>query len=188
MDPPAGGNDRYARPRGDASEGIVVPISVLTKEPRRNFSLRDESGRAIPVLGKAQNGDLAHMALLSAAWDALPEEPPLDVLEMLSADLRQVVTQTGDEAFATLIHLRRAADAGDRWRGPIFDDPVCSQMLWTLSQNYVLFAVLPPDGANRRILKYSYSEDFTGELGRPLCVIDSCAGCGACGCPAGEHS
>jgi hypothetical protein len=37
-------------------DGVVVPISVLTKERRRNFSLRDEGGRAIPVLGKEQNG------------------------------------------------------------------------------------------------------------------------------------
>ena len=30
----------------------MVPISVLTKEARRNFDLRDESGAAVPVLGK----------------------------------------------------------------------------------------------------------------------------------------
>src|SRR3954468_24753483 len=34
------------------ADGIVIPISVLTKERRRNFSLRDEGGRAVPVLGK----------------------------------------------------------------------------------------------------------------------------------------
>jgi hypothetical protein len=35
-------------------EGIAVPISVLTKEARRNFDLRDESGRAVPVLGRSR--------------------------------------------------------------------------------------------------------------------------------------
>lgn len=145
-------------------DGVVVPISVLTKERRRNFSLRDEAGRAVPVLGKEQNGNLAHLALLSAAYDALPQEPSLEALEMLSADLRQVVMLPPEEALATLDYLARAAEAGDPWRAPIVDDPVCSSLLWTLSQNYVLFAVLPPNGATRRILKYSYSEDFTGSI------------------------
>ena len=146
------------------ADGVVVLISVLTKERRRNFSLRDEAGRAIPVLGKQQNGELAHIALLSAAYDALPEQPSLDVLEMISADLRQVVMQPPDEALETVDHIERAGEAGDPWRGSIVDDEVCRSLLSTLSQNYVLFAVLAPDGASRRILKYSYSEDFTGEL------------------------
>ena len=147
----------------EIDDGVVVPISVLAKERRRNFSLRDEGGRAIPVLGKDQNGDLAHLALLSAAYDAL-EKPPLEVLEMLSADLRQVVMLPPAEALDTLAYLHRAAEAGDPWRAPIVEDPMCTSLLWTLSQNYVLFAVLPPDGPARRILKYSYSEDFTGSV------------------------
>ena len=145
-------------------DGVVVPISVLTKERRRNFSLRDEGGRAIPVLGKEQNGDLAHLALLSAAYDALAQEPSLEVLEMLSADLRQVVMLPPEEALDTLAYLERAAEASDPWRAPIVNDPICRALLWTLSQNYVLFAVLPSDGPARRILKYSYSEDFTGSI------------------------
>lgn len=145
-------------------DGVVVPISVLTKERRRNFSLRDEGGRAVPVLGKQQNGDLAHTALLSAAYDALPENPSDDVLEMLSADLRQVVMLPPDDALETIVYLQRAAEAGDQWRAAIINDPICGTLLWTLSQNYVLFAVLAPDGPARRILKYSYSEDFIGEV------------------------
>ena len=47
----------------DIGDGVAVPIAVLTKEPRRNFDLRDEAGRAVPVLGRDQNGDLAHIAL-----------------------------------------------------------------------------------------------------------------------------
>lgn len=145
-------------------DGVVVPISVLTKERRRNFSLRDEGGGAVPVLGKEQNGDLAHFALLNAAYDALPQHPPIEVLEMLSADLRQVVMLPPAEALDTLAYLERAAEADDPWRGPIVNDPTCRLLLWTLSQNYVLFAVLPPNGPVRRILKYSYSEDFTGSV------------------------
>jgi hypothetical protein len=49
-----------------------VPISALTKEPRRNFDLRDESGRAVPVHGREQNGELAHVAVMNGAVNALP--------------------------------------------------------------------------------------------------------------------
>lgn len=72
----------------ELDDGVVVPISVLTKEPRRKFDLRDESGRAVPVLGRSQNGELAHLALLSAALDVLGADPPADVYEDIAAHLR----------------------------------------------------------------------------------------------------
>ena len=93
---------------------------------------------------------------------------------MLSADLRQVVTLPPEEALDTLAYLERAAEAGDPWRAPIVNDPICRSLLWTLSQNYVLFAVLPSCGPARRILKYSYSEDFTGSV-KPASTVGSAA-------------
>jgi hypothetical protein len=139
-------------------EGVVVPISVLTKERRRNFDLRDESGRAVPVLGKEQNGELAHTAVLSAAYDALPQPPSQDVFDILAADLRQVVFGLPDEAEAALAFIAGSANSGDPWRAAILADEVCRSLLDTLWANYVLYAVLAPKGPNRRILKYSYGE------------------------------
>jgi hypothetical protein len=139
-------------------QGVVVPISVLSKERRRNFSLRDESGRAIPVLGKDENGELAHTALLSAAYDALPEQPSQDVFDILAADLRQVVFGLPEEADATLDFIIASANGGDRWRAAIIADEACMSLLNALWANYVLYAVLAPNGPNRRVLKYSYGE------------------------------
>jgi hypothetical protein len=142
-------------------DGVVVPISVLTKERRRNFDLRDEGGRAVPVLGREQNGTLSHIAVLGAAFDAVPGTPSEDLLEVIEADLRQVVMAPPEEASDALGFLFGSAAEGDRWRGAIVEDPTCLSLLDALWANYVLFAVLPKGGPNRRILKYSYGEGFS---------------------------
>lgn len=141
-------------------EGIAVPISVLTKEARRNFDLRDESGRAIPVLGKHQNGELAHIAVMNGAVNALPDELRPEVFQMLAADLRQVVFAPPAAAADALGVFVGSAEAGDRWRTAIWEDDTCRALLAALWRNYALVAVLAPGGPNRRILKYSYGEDF----------------------------
>jgi hypothetical protein len=145
-------------------EGIAVPISVLTKEARRHFDLRDESGRAVPVLGRQQNGELAHIALMHGAVNALPGDLTADVFELLAADLRQIVFAPPAAAADALGVFIGSAEAGDRWRAAIWEDDICRSLLTALWSNYVLFAVLEPGGPNRRILKYSYGEDF--DLGR----------------------
>jgi hypothetical protein len=141
-------------------EGLVVPLSVLTKEPRRNFDLRDESGAAVPVLGKQQNGELALIALMSAAVEALPTGVTPEVFELLAAELRRVVFDAPDAAADALGYFIASAEAGDRWHGAIWQDEKCRSLLDALWLNYVLFAVIAPDTSNRRVLKYSYGEDF----------------------------
>lgn len=140
--------------------GVVVPISVLTKEPRRNFDLRDESGSAVPVLGKESNAALAHVAVMSAALDVLPNELAPDAFELIWSDLQQVVVSDPDEASEALGVFVGSAEAGDALRSKIWESAACRSLLNVLQSNYVLFAAIPPDGPNRRILKYSYGEDF----------------------------
>lgn len=142
-------------------DGVAVPISVLTKEARRHFDLRDESGRSVPVLGKQQNGELAHIALLNAALDALPGGVPAEVFEMLAADLRQVVFAPPAQAADALGFFIGSAEAGDRWRTSIVEDETCQALLDVLWANYILFPVLQPDGPKRRVLKFSYGDAFS---------------------------
>lgn len=42
----------------------------------------------------------------------------------------------------------------------MWNDATCEQLLLTLWQNYVLYAVIDPAGPPRRIVKFSYAEDF----------------------------
>ncbi|HEX5714218.1 MAG TPA: hypothetical protein VFX85_12980 [Solirubrobacterales bacterium] len=142
------------------SDGVVVPISVLTKEPRRNFDLRNESGAAVPVLGRDQNAEVALVALMGAALDALPSEPEPEAFELILSDLRQVVFSPPASAADALGLFIASAEEGNPIRSAIWDDSTCRSLLDVLHKNYVLFAALPQGGPNRRILKYSYGDDF----------------------------
>jgi hypothetical protein len=149
-------------------DGVVVPISILTKEPRRNFDLRDESGAAVPVLGKASNASLAHVAVMGAAVEVLPAGLAEEAFELLWSDLRQVVISNPNEADEALGVFVGSAEEGDSLRAAIWNSEACRALLTVLRDNYVLFAVLPPGGPARRILKYSYGEDFNLEISGTL--------------------
>jgi hypothetical protein len=140
--------------------GVVVPISVMTKEARRNFDLRDESGSAVPVLGKRQNGALAHAAVMSEAFDAVSGAPNQEEFDLVWTELREVVDSEPKGAAEALSNFVGKAEAGDPLRSSIWANSSCRTMLEVLQENYVLFAVIERDCADRRILKCSFSEDF----------------------------
>jgi hypothetical protein len=142
------------------SHGTVVPIATLKKEPLRRFDLRDEAGGAVPVLGRGTNVQLAHVALLGAVLDLVPSLSR-DVLGVLAADLRQIVTSPSAKAEQDLAFFLGRAEAGDTARARIANDDRCRKLLDILWDQYVLFAVLGRDSSNRRILKYSYAEGTT---------------------------
>lgn len=143
--------------------GVVVPISVLSKHARRNFDLRDEQPGVVPVLNRADNGELGLTALLSSALDALGDAPAEDAVEELTAELRQIVFDDEPAASEALESFVGAAQEGDELRAAIWDDPTCNSLLRTLVSDYVLFAALPDGGADRRVLKFGYGEDFPFE-------------------------
>lgn len=140
-------------------DGIVVPISFLSKEARRNFDLRDESDRALPVLGASTNAELAHIAALNAAVEAAGEIG-VEALEMLSADIGRIVSSPQPDAEDALAYFVGGAESGDPLRAGVWGDPSCRSLLLRLVGNYVLFAVLGQGGPNRRIAKFSYGGDF----------------------------
>jgi hypothetical protein len=153
------------RDRLRTRHGLTVPISVLSKRPLRNFDLRDEDDGARPILGRADNRTLALTALLSASLDALGDPRQDDRVDSLTADLRQIVFDDGEPALEGLAAFVDAAESGDEMRAAVWKDPACRSMLRTLATDYVLFAALPLNGPDRRVIKYSYGEDFP--LGPP---------------------
>jgi hypothetical protein len=139
-------------------EGVVVPISALAKQRRRDFDLRDEAGRAVPVLGKEQDSQLALFVVLDAVFMAFDEPPSEEVFESLVPDIRSVVVGSTSDATETFAQLRdRAQNRIDPWQ-VILENRTCYGLLNVLKDNYLLFAVLSPSRVSRRILKYSYSE------------------------------
>ena len=148
------------RRRLTTRHGVVVPISVVSKHARRNFDMRDEQPGVVPVLNRTDNGELALTALLSAALDAIGGDPPAQLVQELTAELRQIVVEDEPEAVEALESLVAAAGEGDPIRAAIWGDATCHTLLRTLSSDYVLFAALPAGGADRRVLKYGYGEDL----------------------------
>ncbi len=148
------------RRRLTTRHGLTVPISVLSKRPLRNFDLRDEDQGARPILGRADNRELALIALLSTALDVLGNPPQDDSLQSLTADLRQIVFEDEPLSVDAMDAFVEAAEAGDAMRAAVLADEGCRSMLRTLATDYVLFAALPPNGPDRRVIKYSYGEDF----------------------------
>lgn len=140
--------------------GVVVPISVMTKEARRNFDLCDESGSSVPVLGRESNGALAHAAVMGEAFDAVPGGPDQDEFNVAWSELREVVMAEPDEAVEALSTFVGKAEEGNSLASAIWANPSCRGMLEVLQHNYVLFAVVEETCPERRILKYSFGEDF----------------------------
>jgi hypothetical protein len=140
--------------------GLTVPISVLSKRPLRNFDLREEDLSARPILGRADNRELALIALMTAARNALGDPPPDDRVEALTADLQQIVFEDQPLALETLESFVEAAGSGDAMRAAIWADAACRSMLRTFATDYVLFVALPLNGPARRVIKFSYGEDF----------------------------
>lgn len=140
------------------ADGVVVPITALTKAPRRAFDLRDESGSAVPVLGREQNGQLSLAALMFAALNAARSSDASGDMATIAAELRQIVTGMPAEAEHAYRSFLAMGEKGDEVRKAIGNDPACKAILETVWANYVLFAVLVPGGANRRVLKYAYSD------------------------------
>ena len=140
--------------------GVIVPISVLSKHPRRNFDLCDERGASLPVLGRNDNGNLALTALLSAALGVIDDTSPDDPLDTLAVDFRAIIFEQDDAALEALGSFVAAAQAPDAMRSAVWNDAACRSLLRTLASDYVLFAALPRDGPDRRVLKYSYGDEL----------------------------
>jgi hypothetical protein len=140
--------------------GQVVPISVHSKQRLRNFDLRDEQPASTPILNRTDNGELGLTALLSAALDAIPDRPADEHVQALTAELQEIVLGDEPAALEVLSSLVGAAEGGDPIRAAMWSDPACRSLLRTLASDYVLFAALPLNGPDRRVLKYSYGEDF----------------------------
>lgn len=140
--------------------GVIVPLSVLSKHPRRNFDLRDEAGASLPVLGRNDNGNLALVALLSAASEALDDSSRDDPLDALADEFRAIIFGSDETALEALSSFAAAAQAEDTTRAVVWDDVACSSLLRTFATDYVLFAALPTDGPDRRVIKYSYGDEL----------------------------
>lgn len=141
-----------------------VPLTFLLKgDVLRNFDLRDAAGSPVPMLTKEENGTLAGNSLIYLAEDVLGE-PLTGALAPLAARLRHVAIGAREDA----------QNEVDSWDGEAKDGtgqfaaelealinrPAFIEYARILSENYILFAVGPPEPGKRRLMKFSWEEAF----------------------------
>jgi len=138
---------RWRRDRRQA----LVPLATIAKASMRRFDVIDDAGTGLPILGADDNGALgtAFLAqLISSESDrALDEE------------LRRKVSGVvlGEPQPATDLALALVEELGLR-------ETVSEQFLVRLAQEFILFALVPPERiGSRMVIKYSYHWE-TGDL------------------------
>jgi hypothetical protein len=141
-----------------------VPLTFLLKgDVLRNFDLRDAQGNPVPMLTKDENGTLAGNSLIYLAEEVL-QVPLIGTLAPLAERLRAVAEGPREEARAQIDNWQREARSGV---GPhpqelraLTNRPGFIRYAETLAENYILFAVGPPEPNRRRLMKFGYEEPF----------------------------
>jgi len=141
------------------SEQWLVPIATLPKEPLRNFDLRDEAGRAVPIVGSEHNALIAEHTIRAAV--ELASGVKADGLSpRMVAWISSVSKRSAEEADRAIEELFSAKEAGDKEAATLLDDRAATLLLSDLASRYLLLAVVD-DIQKRRVLKYGYEMSLT---------------------------
>lgn len=150
-----------------ATEGELrlycVPIARLSKERPTGFiDLRDEAGRALPLLTLQENARISSLALQSAVRGAigLSSTSPLPEQATLAADGLPVARRPVADYWAVIFNAAVADLAGEH--GAAVPERL-GQVVTQLVENSYLWTVISGRPGDRRILKLRYSI----ELDRP---------------------
>jgi hypothetical protein len=152
------------------SSFLLVPLAFLKKQPLIRLDVRDESGAALPILTKQQNGELTSTLIEILARDIIaPAQLPAAIQGLLNDITTGSPEGKASKAWIAFESLRTSSDlARDLLKNPFFHD-----LLEATRDNFLLIATLQERHGNRRILKYSYVEELDWEQPtRPGAVPD----------------
>lgn len=156
---------------------LIVPLTTLRKKELQQFDLCDESGRAVPKLGLIEGSNLTQVMLICLAgqvWEG--SDPSDDVYLTAEGDFWPIAGRGVHPGRAALDHLQMAAEGGDPWRKALVDHPIFWRLARELAESFVLYAAIPDEGVDRRLIKFSYDDPYEfdppwpskSELARPL--------------------
>lgn len=139
--------------------GCVIPLGLLGKASLSHLDVEDEAGRSIPILSKGQNRDLTGLALMWIARHLLDDDLLSEAFLLLAGDLSAL--SHGDEKQGRLAFsaFGQAAENGDVLKARLWENQRFRELMELLTRNYILYAVLEPGGARRRIIKFSYGNE-----------------------------
>lgn len=134
-----------------------VPIALLGKKVLRNFDLIDESGRVLPMLTQHQNGAISTAILRRVARTILRKTPDPHIAE----DLHDLVEGQPDAVKVAWQHLSNPSGPGSHAdRRKLWSDDRFRTLARDLAGQFILFVPLEDREGSRRVLKFSYEEDF----------------------------
>ena len=136
----------------------LVPLTTLSKETLVNFDCRDESGAALPVLTRRQQGLVVVRGMTS--WAEAVVEDALG--EPLAADVAADITTLVTGPVAARDAARRVFGGGAGQRPALLDDEFYSLVLDRLTDQFVLLTMVDDVPGTQRVVKFSYEEQ--GEL------------------------
>lgn len=156
----------FDMPTDDASgeQVSLVPLAVLDKRPLVDLDVRDESGSAYPVLNADENAFAAWSLLSRVVAGVLSVMAPGQAVpKKLLDDLKLVVSGAPSEAADKVTALQKLED-------PLLNRAlnlsVFVEYAHLLAARFLLLVETPNDERHRRILKFSYTEQFEPVRGR----------------------
>jgi hypothetical protein len=154
---------------GIRNRTTFVPLTYFEKGPMRNFDLRDESGAALPLLTKTENGELSAAALAYLGERALGQSLEDEVL----SDLTDLTYASGDAASSLLERLFRQEGAARPTRFRLAQDAAFAGQAQRLAEAFLLIVPLR-NSAGRRVIKFAFDEPLVRTRhGRPQRFAES---------------
>jgi hypothetical protein len=152
---------------------IPVPITIVNKWRLPEFSLRDEAGRALPLLARNESTPLAAAMLCSLAHAVLNSKPAYtDASHQLSPELDALLLKIaasdsveGVDACAELVHCP------DRRGGRLALDEGFMGLAYEFARGFPLIGLIPnlPTQA-RRVVKVTYASYVVSARPDPVMI------------------
>lgn len=150
-----------------------VPLALLRKRKLTNFDLRDETGKALPLLTARENSAVAAATLVTCAEAVLASSTQLgeSVPEAIQRELWAVAASRSPVAAGSRLRRMLTETSPDRavrtWQRGLLGDAPFLELAFDLARNFLVIVPLAVSRGERRIVKVSY--DF--HVSRPPTTI-----------------
>lgn len=156
--------DSREHPSANSSQTVVlVPLTVMKKQGLTRFSLRDESGHALPLLTRDQTVAVATATLVTYAQALRDERAPSltgDLPPELRKEFNQIATFPPEPAMTVYGGLTETQPddslACRDWRDLLRGSEEFKAVARDLAVNFLLLTEIIAEPHRRRIIKFSY--------------------------------
>lgn len=118
----------------------------------------DESGRALPVLTRDENGRLSQEMLIAVAQGLLPQGEVLD--SDIERDLIVIATCDVDEATRAYRRISQQTGGARQQRTALWSHELFAFLVEALTKNFILLVAIDAEAGQRRIIKFEYETRF----------------------------